>query len=149
MTKRLLSSVAFAALFAAAAHAQAPAPSAPAPLVVKSVRFTSTPSPTSEALMVTPHTSSSMIVTLADGSEKTFPLDYRILHRSGEYVGGGYAGLITDKDGKPLMHSAPNKSGDVAMGPFKSAAPDGTSLLKIAGPKADGQLAHARQSSRI
>src|SRR4051812_37365977 len=64
----------------------------PAPLKVKSVEFTPTPAPSTEVEMVTPYTTSSVEVTLADGTSKSFPLSYEVLHRSGDFINGGYAG---------------------------------------------------------
>ncbi len=110
----------------------------PAPLKVSAVEFTATPAPATEFEMTNPYTQSSMVVTLADGSKQTFPLSYVVLHRSGDYVGGWYSGLIVDHDGKPLQQSAPDKEGNVAAGPFMSAGQDGTSLLRIADAKVDG-----------
>ncbi len=130
----LLGSAAAIAGCALAASAQA---QTAAPLKVKSVEFTATPAPANALEMTQPYTRSQAIVTLADGSKKTFPMRYHVLHRSGEYVGGWYAGLIVDKAGKPLMQSAPMK-GQVARGPFYSAGADGTSMLVVPGAKADG-----------
>ena len=110
-----------------AAHA------ADAPLTIKSIEFTATPAPTTVAEMVTPHTSSQAVVTLIDGSTRTFPLDYHVLHRSGDFIGGGYAGLITDKAGQPVMQSGPDKHGNVGRGPFYAQGADGTSLLMVPG----------------
>jgi len=36
------------------------------------------------------------------------------------------------------MQSAPDAKGNVARGPFRSAGPDGTSLLRVSGAKVDG-----------
>ncbi|MEJ2435585.1 MAG: hypothetical protein P8Y53_21465, partial [Pseudolabrys sp.] len=63
-----------------------------APLKVKAVEFTATPAPANALEMTQPYTRSQAVVTLADGSKKTFPMRYHVLHRSGEYVGGWYAG---------------------------------------------------------
>jgi secreted PhoX family phosphatase len=111
------------------------------PLKVKSVDFTATPAPTNTLEMTQPYTRSKAVVTLADGSKKTFPLGYHVLHRSGDYVGGWYAGLIVDKSGKPLMQSAKVK-GEVARGPFFSAGADGTSMLVVPNAKVDGVKGH-------
>jgi len=124
------------AMIACALATAAPAES-PAPLHVKSVIFTATPAPANALEMTQPYTRSQAVVTLADGSQKTFPLSYRVLHRSGEFVGGWYAGLIVDKHGKPLMRS-PAIRGEVARGPFFSAGADGTSMLVVPGAKANG-----------
>lgn len=109
-----------------------------APLKVKSVRFTATPAPATEIEMAVPYTASTAVVTLTDGTQKTFPLNYRILHRSGDYVGGGYAGLIVDKTGRPLLESPADAKGQKARGPFMSAGADGTSLLAIPGARVEG-----------
>ena len=64
---------------------------------MKSVEFIATPAPSNVLEMTQPYTRSEAMVTLADGSKKTFPLSYHVLHRSGDYVGGWYAGLVVDK----------------------------------------------------
>jgi uncharacterized protein len=110
----------------------------PAPLKVKAVEFTATPAPANELEMTSPYTRSSVVLTLADGSRQTFPLSYVVLHRSGDYLGGWYSGLIVDHAGKPVQRTAPDKDGNVAAGPFMSAGQDGTSLLHLAGAKVDG-----------
>src|SRR4051812_13662675 len=116
---------------------------APAPLKVKSVEFTTTPAPANGFELVNPYTRSSAIVTLADGTQQTFPLSYVILHRSGDYIGGWYSGLIVDHAGKPVQQTAPDKDGNIAVGPFMSAGADGTSLLQIADAKVDGVKGNA------
>jgi secreted PhoX family phosphatase len=110
----------------------------PAPLEVSAVSFTATQAPTTASEMVSPYTRSRVEVTLADGSKRTFPLRYRVLHRSGEYVGGWYAGLIVDKKGEPILRSAPDAEGKVARGPFLAPGQDGTSLLMMSGAAVAG-----------
>ncbi|HKF12913.1 MAG TPA: alkaline phosphatase PhoX [Xanthobacteraceae bacterium] len=112
------------------------------PLKVTSVEFTPTPAPANEFEMALPYTRSKAVVTLADGSKKTFPLSYQILHRSGDYVGEWYAGLIVDKGGKPILQSAPDAKGNAARGPFYSQGADGTSMLVIPNAKVDGVKGH-------
>ncbi|HRD67734.1 MAG TPA: DUF839 domain-containing protein [Candidatus Competibacter sp.] len=126
----LLCCAAFVPAIASAADA--------ASLKVKSVEFTATPAPATEMEKAAPYTTSAAVVTLSDGSKKTFPLSYNALYRSGDYIDNWYAGLIVDKDGKPLTQSAPDAKGNVARGPFRSAGPDGTSLLWVPGAKVDG-----------
>jgi hypothetical protein len=92
--------------------------------------------------MAMPYSRSNAVVTLADGSKKTFPLSYQILHRSGDYVGEWYAGLIVDKDAKPILQSAPDAKGNVAHGPFYSQGADGTSMLVVPNAKVDGVTGH-------
>ena len=113
----------------------------PAPLHVKSVTFTATSAPASVLEMTQPYTRSQAVVTLADGSKKIFPITYRVLHRSGEYVGGWYAGLIVDRQGQPLMRSTAIR-GEVARGPFFSAGADGTSMLVVPGARVNRVKGH-------
>jgi secreted PhoX family phosphatase len=108
------------------------------PLRVKSVEFTETPTPANPMEMVLPYTRSAAVVTLADGSTKTFPLSYHVLHRSSQYVPGWYAGLVVDKQGRPIMQSAPDTRGNAARGPFYSQGADGTSLLVVPNATVDG-----------
>jgi hypothetical protein len=119
------------------------------PLKVTSVEFTPTPAPANEFEMVLPYTRSKAVVTLADGSKKTFPLSYQILHRSGDYVGEWYAGLIVDKGGKPILQSAHDASGNVARGPFYSQGADGTSMLVIPNSKECVQRRHRHRALRV
>ena len=86
----------------ASATATPAAAQGPAALHVRSVTFTATPAPASVLEMTQPYTTSQAVVTLADGSRKTFPLSYHVLHRSGEFVGGWYAGLVVDRQGRPI-----------------------------------------------
>lgn len=111
-------------------------------LKVVAVEFTATPAPANALEMALPYTRSEAIITLADGSKKTFPLSYQILHRSGDYVPGWISGLVVDKAGKPILQSAPDQNGNVARGPFTSAGADGTSLLVIPNAKVDGVKGH-------
>ncbi len=137
MLKALLASS--TALLCCAAFAPAVASAAdPTSPKVKSVEFTATPAPATDMERVAPYTTSAAVVTLTDGSKQTFPLSYNVLHRSGDFLNGWYAGLIVDRDGKPLLRSAPDAKGNVALGPFRSAGPDGASLLLIPNAKADG-----------
>ncbi|MFO1066978.1 MAG: DUF839 domain-containing protein [Geminicoccaceae bacterium] len=110
----------------------------PAPLKIKAIAFTETPAPANLLERTQPRTTSSAVVTLADGTQQTFPLTYTILHRSGEHIGGWYSGLIVDKDGKPIRESTANGDGAIAAGPFMSAGADGTSLLQIPGASFEG-----------
>ncbi len=99
---------------------------------VVGVEFTDTPAPATPIDMVVPLTTSSAVVTYADGSRKSFPLDYRILYRSGNFVGGWYAGLIVDHNGKPLL-SVSTGPDSVAQGPFFAYGPDANSLIAAPG----------------
>jgi len=87
---------------AIAALALAPAASAgDAPLKVKSVAFTSTPAPSNALEMATGYTRSEAIVTLADGTQQTYPLQYRVLHRSDDSVPGRGSGRAASSFGRP------------------------------------------------
>lgn len=108
---------------------------APAPIQVTSVEFTSTPAPTNAMEMSVPLTRSEAVLTLTDGSKKKFPLSYHVLHRSGDFVAGWYAGLVVDKAGQPILRSAADAKGNMAHGPFFSAGADGTSMLIVPNAK--------------
>ncbi|MDP2618854.1 MAG: DUF839 domain-containing protein, partial [Hyphomicrobiales bacterium] len=114
----------------------------PVPLEVTSVAFTSTPAPANTMEMATGYTRSQAIVTLADGTQRTYPLEYRVLHRSGDHVPGWYAGLVADRENRPILQSAPDGKGNVARGPFFAAGADGTSLLVVPGAKVEGVSGH-------
>ncbi|MGA7982702.1 MAG: alkaline phosphatase PhoX [Chromatiaceae bacterium] len=131
MTSKALLAVPMAIACGTFASAAAAQPDPQAPLKVSHVEFTATPAPVNADEMTTPYTTSNAEVTLADGSKKSFPLSYRVLHRSGEYVNGWYAGLIVDKNGKPVLRSPADTKGEAARGPFLAPGQDGTSLLMI------------------
>ncbi|WP_448189981.1 PhoX family protein [Azospirillum sp. sgz301742] len=134
----LAGTTALACCVAAGAFAQV---QDPAPLKVTAVEFTPTPAPASEFEMISAYTASSAVVTLADGSKKTFPLSYNALHRSGDYLNGWYAGLVVDRNGQPVLQTAPDSKGQ-ARGPFKSAGADGTSMLMLPNATVDGVKGH-------
>lgn len=113
-------SVVLALMLPLTAHAQA---------VVESVRFTATPAPLTDQDRSRFYTSSKAIVTYSNGAKKTYPLSYHTLYQSGDKFGEYYAGMVLDKFGKPVMHSAPDVEGQIAQGPFYSYSPDGNSLL--------------------
>lgn len=105
------------------AHAAAPA--------VVHVEFTPTPAPASEAEMTQAYTRSSAVVTYADGNRRVFPLRYHVLFQPGDRIGNTEAGLIVDKDGKPILETAPDENGNVARGPFHAYAPDANTLFRV------------------
>lgn len=115
----------------AAALLLAAPPAALAADRVVRVEFTPTPAPRSEAELTTPYTRSSAIVHYAGGARKAYPLDYRLLFRSGERIGPGEAGLVVDRSGRALPHSAADEKGERAQGPFHSYAPDANSLIRV------------------
>ena len=85
--------------------------SLPVYAAVSSVEFTPTQAPVSAAERSSFYTRSSAIVTYSNGTKKVFPLAYHPLYRSGDKIGNAYAGLIVDKAGKPILHSAGNADG--------------------------------------
>jgi uncharacterized protein len=95
-----------------------------------SVEFTNTPAPNTEQEMAQAYTRSSALVTYSDGRKKLFPLSYQTLFRSGDKIGSGEAGLVVDRNGHPVMHTAADEQGRFAAGPFHAYAPDGTSLIR-------------------
>lgn len=104
---------------------------------VKSVRFTTTPAPASEIEMAAAYTTSSAIIQPVRGKKRRVPLSHKVLHRSGDFLGGWYAGMIVDHSGRPVMVARDGK-GNEARGPFFSAGADGSSLLAIPGAHVDG-----------
>jgi hypothetical protein len=104
---------------------------------VTAVEFTSTPAPRNAAEMTAAYTRSSAIVSYASGQRRVFPLTYRTLFRPGDRIGAGEAGLVVDKDGKPVLASAPDDKGEQAKGPFHAYAPDANSLIRVMDGKAE------------
>lgn len=98
---------------------------------VAQVEFTPTFAPVTDTERTSYYTQSSVIVTYKNGSKKSFPLSYQALYHSGDKFGGEQAGLIVDKNRKPISRSAPNAEGEVAQGPFISFAPDANTLLGV------------------
>lgn len=124
--KLVLAGVAFLGLWASAAAAE------PA---IRAVDFTPTPAPATVEEMVVAGSRSAAVVTYADGSSRTFPLDYRTLMRSGDPLMDGAAGLIVDHHGRAISQTLPDDKGNVARGPFHAFGPDANSLIATkAGP---------------
>src|SRR5262245_44451523 len=114
----------------------------PPALTVKSVSFTSTPAPSNEFEMVVPYTRSEAVVALADGTIKRFPMSWEVLHRSGDYLSGWYAGLIVDRTGQPIGRTVPDDEGNAAQGPFFSPGADGVSMLALPSAAVAGVKGH-------
>ena len=66
-----------------------------------------------------------LTVTYNDGSKKEFNLSYKVLAKMGDKIGDGVIGLMTDKDGKPILKKDGSK--DISDGP------DGNSLINVGG----------------
>ncbi len=107
---------------------------------VSSVAFTATPVPETDVERSSYYTRSAAVVTYQNGTQKTFPLSYYALYRSADAFGKWRAGMNVDRNGKPLMRSAPNVEGEIAQGPFYSYAPDANSLLGIKNGKREATL---------
>lgn len=96
---------------------------------ISKVEFTPTFAPETDAERTNFYTQSSAVVTYRNGTKRTFPLSYQALYHSGDKFGTEQAGLILNKNAKPITRSAPNAEGEVAQGPFISYAPDANSLM--------------------
>jgi len=99
------------------------------------VEFVSSPAPATEEEMAVPFGRSVIVATQSNGGPREYPLEYRVLFRSGDSVGGVKAGRVNDRDGAPIMLAAPDKQGNVAQGPFYAWSPDANSLLAVRGAK--------------
>lgn len=67
--------------------------------------------------------SETISVTYSDGSSKDYPLTFKTLMKMGDIIGTGKIGLMTDKDGVPLLKA--DSSEDISDGP------DGNSLINV------------------
>lgn len=90
---------------------------------IVSVSFTDTPAPTSTADMARTFTTSSAVVTYADGSQKSFPLSYTKLFGVKDRIGTYPAGQLYNRDMLPIN----DPSGQPAI----AETPDANSLLKV------------------
>ncbi|WP_295422077.1 alkaline phosphatase PhoX, partial [Sulfurovum sp.] len=69
--------------------------------------------------------SKKLTVTYDDNTTKEYPLSYQVLAKMGDKIGSGTIGLMTDKNGNPIMKADGSK--DISDGP------DGNSLIHIGG----------------
>ncbi len=106
------------------------------------VEFISSAAPATEEEMIVPFSSASIVVTHAGKVQEKLPLQYRALFRSGDAIGDRQAGRVNDRDGAPVMLSAPDKKGNIAQGPFYSWSPDANSLLAVHGAKSRNKEAN-------
>lgn len=98
---------------------------------VVGVVFTETYAPQTDDDRTKTYTASSAIIHFADGSQKSYPLSYETLFRSGDRSGSGAAGEIVDRDGRLISESSAGKNGQKGQGPFYAYGPDGTSLIQL------------------
>ncbi|TAN64251.1 MAG: DUF839 domain-containing protein, partial [Magnetospirillum sp.] len=104
-------------------------------LKVVKVAFTATPAPTTMVEMAVGYSTSSALITTADGRTVTVPFAPDVLWQSGDRIGGHPVGVVVDKAGRPIPRSSANKAGAVAQGPFISPGQDANSLLVGPGGK--------------
>jgi secreted PhoX family phosphatase len=97
---------------------------------IVNVEFTDTLAPMTTTQMQSAYTTSSAVVTYANGEKAIFPLSYQTLYNSGDQIGGWRAGTVVDRNGQPLQTAQVDESGTIAQGPFYAKAPDANSLLK-------------------
>ena len=112
-----------------------------APVAVSSVSFSNMPAPTlaNPAAMATTTVGSVMSVNFADSSKVDFTLAYQPFFITGDLVSDGKGGKILaggyyDINNQPIIDTTvPGQERH-----YFSDAPDGTSLLTVAGAKVDG-----------
>ncbi len=96
-----------------------------AKIKIKKVIFAEVPLSTSDIDIKSMRVSKTMTLKYEDGSEKTFPLKYEKLMRTGDKIGQGTFGLITDIQGNAIKE----KDGSA----FISKDPDGNSFISTGG----------------
>ncbi len=109
---------------------------------IASAKFVSMAAPglDNPAAMATTTVSSSMAVDFADGTKQTFQLQYEPFFVTGMEVPDGKGGKVIaggyyDINMKPILDAS---STEAAKPQFFSDCPDGMSLIKLDGAKADG-----------
>jgi secreted PhoX family phosphatase len=101
---------------------------------VASVAFTNMSAAKTDAERVSVYSRSSAVVTFADGSTKTYPLNYTTLFHTTDTINGVIPGGVVDYKGSPIMDtSVPGTTNQLV-----SDAPDANSLLKVDGATATG-----------
>jgi secreted PhoX family phosphatase len=101
---------------------------------VASVVFTNMSAAKTDAERSTVYTRSSAVVTFADGSTKTYPLNYTTLFHSTDAISGVIPAGVVDYKGAPIMDTS--VAGTTNQ--FISDSPDANSLLKVDGAPATG-----------
>lgn len=103
------------------------------------VDFVASPAPANQAEMAAPF---SRAILTTHSARKEFPLEYRVLFRSGDRIGAAHAGRLVDRNGATLLASAADPAGNAARGPFDAWGPDANSLIRVAGAKSAKQGAN-------
>ena len=101
---------------------------------VASVVFTNMSAAKTDEERISVYSRSSAVVTFADGSTKTYPLNYTTLFHSSDTINGVVPGGVVDTSGNPIMDTSVAGT----TNPFISDAPDSNSLLKVDGATAAG-----------
>lgn len=101
---------------------------------VVSVAFTNMSAAKSDEERTAVYTRSAAVVTFADGTTKSYPLNYATLFHSSDEFNGVIPGGVVDVNGSAIMDTS------VAgiTNPLISDAPDANSLLKVDGAAATG-----------
>jgi secreted PhoX family phosphatase len=102
---------------------------------VKSVEFIGMDAPATAQDMAKIYSGAKVEVTYANGTKKTFPLNYKMLMKSTEKINGTQAGAAIDVHGNPIIdYSVPGNPV-----PFVSDSPDSNSLMKVDGAAPTGK----------
>ncbi|HCB12999.1 MAG TPA: hypothetical protein DEP36_05455 [Gammaproteobacteria bacterium] len=99
---------------------------------VRSVEFTRMPAPSTDSERARAYTTSNVIVTCSDGTQKTSALSFKPLYSSS-------LDTITDVTGGQLYDVNGNVLLDINGNPFIANTPDSNSLIKVDGAPATGQ----------
>jgi len=104
-----------------------------------SAEFTGMAAPATAADMAKTSVGSSLTVKMSDGTSQTYKLAYQPFFMTGDMVPDGKGGQIL-AGGYFNINNSPiiDPTSTLGTGQFFSDSPDGTSLLKIDGAKADG-----------
>lgn len=111
--KVLVPLLSVAILFPTAANVYAEAKK---PVQIKSVEFVGMEAPDTNEERSKMYSEASAVVTYNDGSQQSFPLEYKSLSRPGEIINGKVVGaaydvngnVITDENGKPFVSTSPD-----------------------------------------
>ena len=96
------------------------------------IEFVGMTAPSTAAERADAYTTAQAIVSYSDGTTKTVDLAYNQLYGTTDYLGGVTAGGLVDVNGNPLLDT----SVPAVSSQFVSDAPDGQSLMQVAGADA-------------
>ena len=92
---------------------------------IKSISFDKVAIATNDAEKKVMRVSPKLTVMYDDNTTKAYDLSYKVLTKMGDKIGNGTMGLMTDKDGNPILKADGSK--DISGGP------DGNSLINVGG----------------